>query len=153
MSVTFPYNAGEAKSNLEDIDGDAGLRADGVLVAPAVSKRWLTERLLFFIRHVGEPGNVILHQGGEARAAHGRGHDSVQQVAVKVWQIAASVQAAAQQTDELAGGLENGLSLRDCDAVGIVPWELPQGANEALIRALGAFLRKWRLFFICVSIR
>lgn len=112
---------------------------------PAMGTSWeiVRERLLRV--HVDHPGNTILHDWSKPRATHRGRYNSPQELAVEIHLVVSLLYGARQEAQKLTGGLENGVSLFNGDAVGHVPWELGQGADETLIRTLGTVFGERRL--------
>lgn len=67
------------------------------------------------------------------------------ELSVKIEGIVTLVDSSAKEPNKLTGGLEQRSPLGDGDAVCEGPRELLEGADEALVRALGALLGEGRL--------
>lgn len=95
--------------------------------------------------HAGDTSDIILHADCESRAVHGRSSQTTVELRVEVHGVLVVLDGLVQQTEKLTGGAEQGTTLRDGDMLRFVPREFLDRADEALVRALGAFLGKGRL--------
>lgn len=117
---------------LDQIRGDARLDGGRVLVAPSVPESRLAKFANPITLKSNEVGNVRLLQDREARASHGGGNKPLEEAGRQADRVDSAIDFFLQNVDELIRGVENPVPLAHRDVFGLVPWELLQGADEAL---------------------
>lgn len=137
---------------LQHIARGARLGADAVLVTPAAGKARLVELALLHFGHACYASNVVLHQWREAGALHGSIDQSRKELIVQVDWVILLLDASREQPQQLTGCCEGCTSLADSDAIGGIPRELLQCADQALVRPLGAVSGERRLKITLVSL-
>lgn len=135
----------EKKTHLEDIERDARLRADTVLVAPAAREAWLVERALVHVGQACYASNVVLHQWCKAGTLHGSIDQSTLKLVVEVDGIILLLDTSCKEPKKLTGCLESCTPLADGNPISGIPGKLLQSADQTLVRSLRAILGEWRL--------
>jgi hypothetical protein len=116
-----------------------------ILVTPSLRIEGLIEMTHLVLLHLNQPSNVILHDRSEARTIHSRVDQPALELSRQIYLVILPADTTRKQAEQLAGSLVHSSTLRNGDAVREAPRQLLQGADKALIRALGALLGERRL--------
>lgn len=114
-------------------------------MTPATRKSWLVVPALFHIGQVGQIGNIVFHQGCKARAFHSSGYQPPVKLMRQVDLVILLLDAAGQQSGELAGSLEYSVPLANGNAIRDIPRKFLQGTDQAFVGTLWAVFGEWRL--------
>ena len=90
-------------------------------------------------------GDIVLLEDGEAGALHRRRHQPLEKLGGQLVRVSAHLDEVLEVPNQIQAGLEHGFALADGDHLGLVPWELLEGADHRLIRALRAHFGVGRL--------
>ncbi|KAH7358622.1 hypothetical protein B0T11DRAFT_284839 [Plectosphaerella cucumerina] len=146
--VSSGHPWGDGGTYLEQIKRNIVLRTESIEVAPRSRKARKAVRQSLLAIHVEEIDEVVLLGHGETGAQHDCASEAAQQLRIEVHRIRLVDDGILQTHDQLEGALEDGVTLADGDALGAAPGHLLQGGDEALVRALGAFLGEGRLLLM-----
>lgn len=141
----------KCKTYLEDIRLNASLGSQRVLVKPTLSKGRVLMQTLLGNREVGNVGNIVLLADSETGAAHGGIDQAAIELRVEVHRVLVGLDGRVEQAKKLASSGEESTTLRNSDVLRLVPGQLLDGANEALVGALGALLGVGRLEYLMLE--
>ena len=130
---------------LDNVERRTRLWGKRVLMAPRIRVAWLAIEALLRLGDIEQPGEIILHQGSKSGTGQGCVDKTSLELHVQVDVVATAIHLFEQDLEQSLGGNVHGMALTDSDAVGRIPWELLERANQALIRTLRAVLGIRRL--------